>query len=171
MPVIDAVLGRPLATSEHQEQKIGPVAGVPVLGLDGLASAAYGPEAALAVLIPLGLIGLHYMWPIVGAILVLLAILYFSYRQTIAAYPHGGGSYTVAKENLGTNAGLVAAASLLLDYILNVAVAISAGIAALVSAIPTLHPYMLPLCLLTLLTIALVNLRGVRESGLAFGLP
>jgi amino acid transporter len=171
MAVIDAVLGRPLATSEQHEQKIGPVAGVPVLGLDGLASAAYGPEAALAVLIPTGVAGLAYMWPIVGAILLLLAILYFSYRQTIAAYPNGGGSYTVAKENLGTNLGLVAGASLLLDYILNVAVAISAGIAALVSAVPALHPYMLSLCLITLCVITLVNLRGVRESSLAFGIP
>ena len=171
MAVIDAVLGRPLATSEHQSQKIGPVAGVPVLGLDGLASASYGPEAALAVMIPLGVAGLSYMWPIIGAILCLLSILYFSYRQTIDAYPNGGGSYVVARTNLGTNLGLVAAASLLVDYILNVAVAISAGIAALVSAVPVLHPYMLSLCLVTLLLITLVNLRGVRESGLAFGIP
>ncbi|HEY0368522.1 MAG TPA: APC family permease, partial [Chthoniobacterales bacterium] len=171
MAVIDAVLGPPLATSEQQEQKIGPAAGVPVLGLDGLASAAYGPEAALTILIPLGVAGLGYMWPIIGAILLLLAILYFSYRQTIAAYPNGGGSYTVAKENLGTNLGLVAAASLLLDYILNVAVAISAGIAALVSAAPALHAYMLPLCLLTLLVLTLLNLRGVRESGVFLSVP
>src|SRR3982751_3004981 len=102
---------------------------------------------------------------VIGAILLLLGILYFSYRQTITAYPNGGGSYTVAKENLGTNMGLVAGASLLLDYVLNVAVAISAGIAALVSAIPALHSHMLVLCLLTLLLITLVNLRGVRESG------
>jgi amino acid transporter len=171
MAVIDAVLGRPLATSEYREQKIGPIAGVPVLGLDGLASAAYGPEAALAVLIPAGIAGLAYMWPIVGAILLLLAVLYFSYRQTIAAYPNGGGSYIVAKQNLGTNVGLVAGASLLLDYVLNVAVAISAGIAALVSAVPALHPYMLLLCLVMLSVITLVNLRGVRESGIAFGIP
>ncbi|MBV9007960.1 MAG: APC family permease [Verrucomicrobia bacterium] len=171
MELVDAVLGRPLATTEQHGQKIGPFAGVPVLGLDGLASAAYGPEAALAVLIPVGVAGLAYMWPIIGAILLLLAALYFSYRQTIEAYPNGGGSYTVARQNLGTNLGLLAAASLLLDYILNVAVAISAGIAALVSAVPLLYPYMLWLCLGTLLVITLVNLRGIRESSLAFGVP
>src|SRR5207253_2913058 len=106
-----------------------------------------------------------------GAILLLLTVLYFSYCQTIAAYPNGGGSYTVARENLGTNVGLLAAAALLLDYILNVAVAISAGIAALVSAVPALHPYMLWLCLGMLTVITFVNLRGVKESSVAFGIP
>lgn len=108
---------------------------------------------------------------IIGAVVVLLGLLYFSYRQTIAAYPNGGGSYTVAKENLGLNLGLTAAASLILDYVLNVAVAISAGIGALVSAVPFLHPHMLALCLLVLLIITVVNLRGVRESGLVFSIP
>src|SRR6185312_1932450 len=103
------------------------------MGLDGLASAAYGPEAALTVLIPLGAAGLGYMPPIILAILVLLGLLFLSHRQTIKAYPSNGGSYTVARENLGTFAGLLAAAALSLDYVLNVAVAISAGVAALVS--------------------------------------
>ena len=125
------LFGRPLKTSEGHTQKVGPFRGIPILGLDALGSASYGPEAALTVLIPLGAIGLGYVREVVAAILVLLAILYFSYRQTIAAYPNGGGSYTVAKENLGQTAGLIAAASLMLDYLLNVAVAISAGVGAL----------------------------------------
>ncbi|MBV9849293.1 MAG: APC family permease, partial [Armatimonadetes bacterium] len=171
MSVLDRMLGRPLASAEEEEQKVGALAGVPMLGLDALSSAAYGPEAALTVLLPLGVLGLAYIGPITIVILALLTILYFSYRQTIVAYPTGGGSYTVAKENLGTRAGLLAAASLLLDYILNVAVGIAAGVGALVSAVPVLHPHILALCLLTLAIIALVNLRGVRESGAAFILP
>jgi amino acid transporter len=171
MSLVRLLLGRRLATSEQPEHKIGVLAGVPALGLDGLASSAYGPEALLVVLIPLGAAGLRYVGPITLVILVLLTILYFSYRQTIAAYPGGGGSYTVAKENLGTNASLWAAAALMIDYVLNVAVAISAGIAALVSAFPALHKYTLPLCLATLVLIALVNLRGTVESGWAFALP
>ncbi|HEX9983863.1 MAG TPA: amino acid permease [Thermoanaerobaculia bacterium] len=145
--------------------------GVPVLGLDALASAAYGPEAALAIMIPLGAGGLGFIRPITAVILVLLFILYLSYRQTIAAYPNGGGSYVVAKENLGTGAGLCAAAALILDYVLNAAVGISAGVGALVSAFPSLHEHTLALCLSILVVIALINLRGVRESGVAFGVP
>ena len=171
MSVLDRLLGRPLATHEEEEQKIGVFAGIPMLGLDALSSSAYGPEAALTILIPLGAIGLATIGPIIGVILALLIILYFSYRQTIAAYPGGGGSYTVAKENLGTSAGLLAAAALLLDYIMNVAVGISAGMGALISAVPRLHPYLLPLCLMALAFVAFINLRGVRESGLAFALP
>src|SRR5579862_1948324 len=171
MGLLDRILGRPLATSEAEEQKIRVLAGIPILGLDGLSSAAYGPEAALTILLPLGAAGLAYIGPITLVILGLLFILYFSYRQTIAAYPTGGGSYTVAKENLGIRAGLLAAAALMLDYILNVAVGISAGIGALVSAVPALQPHILALCLITLGIITLVNLRGVRESGIAFGLP
>ncbi|PYQ63043.1 MAG: APC family permease [Acidobacteria bacterium] len=171
MSLVDTVLGRRLASWESEHAKIGPLSGVPVLGLDGLASAAYGPEAALTILIPLGAVGLRYIGPITILILFLLTILYLSYRQTIVAYPNGGGSYVVAKENLGMRFGLLAAASLLLDYVLNVAVAISAGVGALVSAVPPLHEYILPLCLGILALIAIVNLRGVRESSVAFGIP
>jgi len=171
MSLADTLLGRRLASWETERAKIGPLRGIPILGLDGLASAAYGPEAALAILIPLGALGLRYIGPITALILILLIILYLSYRQTIAAYPNGGGSYTVAKENLGTQFGLLAAAALLLDYVLNVAVAISAGVGALVSAVPALHAYILPLCLSILALIVIVNLRGVRESGVAFGIP
>ena len=167
----DTLLGRPLSTREEEGQKIGVWAGVPVLGLDGLSSSAYGPEAALAILLPLGSLGLAYLVPITGLILALLAILYFSYRQTITAYPNGGGSYIVARENLGQNAGLLAAAALMVDYVLNVAVGISAGVAALTSAAPALQSHTLALCLGVLALITVVNLRGVSESGLVFGVP
>src|SRR4051812_31733005 len=108
MTLLDYVLGKPIASEESELQRIGPATGVAVLGLDGLSSAAYGPEAALTMLLPLGAVGLTIIGPITLVILGLLAILYVSYRQTIAAYPLGGGSYTVARENLGAPAGLVA---------------------------------------------------------------
>lgn len=169
--VVDKLLGQPLASSEEGEQKIGVFAGVPSLGLDGLSSAAYGPEAALTILLPLGVIGLAYIGPITLVILALLTILYFSYRQTIAAYPNGGGSYTVAHENLGIKFGLLAAAALMLDYTLTVAVGISAGVGALISAVPGLHRHTLMLCLAFLALITLVNLRGAREAGAIFAVP
>ncbi len=171
MSLIDSLFGKQLASHEEDAQKVGVFAGIPMLGLDALSSSAYGPEAALTILLPLGTLGLASLGPITLIILALLAVLYFSYRQTIAAYPSGGGSYTVAKENLGVKAGLLAAAALLLDYILNVAVGISAGIGALVSVFPALQPHILGLCLATLALIAFINLRGVRESGVAFALP
>src|SRR6202044_4151758 len=100
----DLLFGRPLATSEERAEHIGPIAGIPIFGLDALSSAAYGPEAALSLLIPLGLLGVQYIVPVSAAIITLLVIVYFSYRQTIAAYPAGGGSYTVARFNLGAPA-------------------------------------------------------------------
>ncbi len=111
MSLIDTILGRWLASNEAGEQRIGTSAGVPTFGLDALSSAAYGPEAAMTVLLPLGAAGLTFIFPITLAIVILLGVVYFSYRQTIAAYPNGGGSYTVARENLGANAGLLAAAA------------------------------------------------------------
>jgi amino acid transporter len=110
MALSDYLLGRHLATDEEGQQRVGVMAGIPMLGLDALGSAAYGPEAALTLLIPLGVGGLRDIGPISGLIIALLAVVYFSYRQTIAAYPGGGGSYTVARENLGTTAALLAAA-------------------------------------------------------------
>src|ERR1700688_1162312 len=138
MNIFDLIMGMPLKTSEERAEQIGPAAGIPVFGLDGLSSAAYGPEAALTLLIPLGVAGVAYIVPISFAIIALLAIVYFSYCQTIDAYPHGGGSYTVASENLGANAGLLAAAALMIDYVLTAAVGISAGVGALISAMPQL---------------------------------
>ncbi len=167
----DRIFGRRLASSEEDGQKVGFFAGLPMFGLDGLSSAAYGPEAALTLLLPLGVAGLGYIRPIIALIVALLVVVYFSYRQTIAAYPQGGGSYTVAKENLGTFSSLLAASALMLDYILTVAVGIAAGVGALVSAAPSLHRYTLPLCLVILVLIAFVNLRGVSEAGVAFLAP
>ena len=146
MGVLNWLLGRHLSDHEEESQHIGPLAGIPVLGLDALASAAYGPEAALTLLLPLGAAGIGYMGPISAIIIVILLIVYFSYRQTIKAYPSGGGSYTVA-QNIGQRAALYAGAALAVDYILNVAVGIAAGIGALVSAVPALLPYTMPLCL------------------------
>jgi amino acid transporter len=171
MAIMDWLFGRPLATAEEERQRVGTVAGIPMLGLDALASAAYGPEAALTILLVLGASGIAYGGPITLVIVGLLAIVYLSYRQTIAAYPGGGGSYTVATENLGVRSGLLAAAALMIDYVLVVAVGISAGVGALVSAIPELQPYTVTLCLVILGLIAGVNLRGVRESGVAFAVP
>lgn len=171
MSLIDTIFGRPLASGEAGEQRIGTAGGVPTFGLDALSSAAYGPEAAMTVLLPLGAAGLTFIFPITIAIVILLGIVYFSYRQTIAAYPNGGGSYTVARENLGANAGLLAAAALMTDYVLNVAVGISAGVGALISAVPNLEPYTLTLCLAILILLTLVNLRGIGEAGRLFMLP
>src|SRR6266853_1118091 len=171
MGFIDVLFGRPLASTEDEGERITPTQGIPTFGLDALSSAAYGPEAALTILLPLGLVGVRYIVPLTSAIIGLLVIVYFSYRQTIAAYPMGGGSYTVAKENLGNRAGLLAGAALMIDYLLNVAVGISAGIGALVSAVPSLQPHTLAMCLTVLVILTMVNLRGVKEAGSAFEAP
>ena len=168
---VNLLFGRPLATSEERAEHIGPLAGIPVFGLDALSSAAYGPEAALTLLIPLGLLGVQYIVPVSTAIVILLVIVYFSYRQTIEAYPHGGGSYTVASQNLGEGAGLLAAAALMIDYILTASVGISAGVGALISAIPSLQPHTLALCLMVLAILTLVNMRGVHDTGVVFMIP
>lgn len=167
----DLLIGRPVANREAEHRKLGVFTGVPAMGLDALGSASYGPEAALTILAVTGAAGLAHIGPITWVILVLLAILFFSYWQTIAAYPNNGGSYVVAKENLGDNAGLLAAAALMVDYLLNVAVGISAGVGALTSAIPALHPYTLWICLGILAVITTMNLRGTRESGFAWAVP
>src|ERR1700720_824862 len=171
MSILDILQGKPLAPSDERGEQVGVSAGIPIFGLDALSSAAYGPEAALTLLLPLGLAGVAYIVPVSASIIVLLAIVYFSYRQTIAAYPGGGGSYTVASENLGTYPGLLAAAALMLDYVLTAAVGISAGVGALVSAVPQLQPHTLELCLGILIVVTIVNLRGVREAGVVFMIP
>jgi amino acid transporter len=171
MSLFHFVAGKPLATSEERAEHIGPISGIPVFGLDALSSAAYGPEAALTLLIPLGMVGIAYIVPISFAIIALLAIVYFSYRQTIDAYPNGGGSYTVAHENLGETAGLLAAAALMIDYILNAAVGISAGVEALTSAFPSLLPHTLAFCLAILVILTVINMRGTKDTGVAFLIP
>jgi amino acid transporter len=171
MSLLDLLLGKPLASDQARAECIGTAAGIPIFGLDALSSAAYGPEAALTLLLPLGAAGIAYMVPISMSIILLLAIVYFSYRQTIQAYPGGGGSYTVARQNLGVSAGLLAAAALMIDYVLTVAVGISAGVGALVSAMPSLQSHTLSICLGILVLITLINLRGMRDTGVVFMAP
>ncbi len=125
----------------------------------------------MTLLIPMGIAGLDHIVPVISAILILLVIVFFSYRQTIEAYPGGGGSYTVATENLGAGAGLLAAAALMIDYILTAAVGISAGVTALTSAVPELHHHRLSICLVILVVLTIVNLRGVKDTGAAFIIP
>ena len=171
MKILDLLFGKPLATSDERAEQIGPAAGLGIFGIDALSSAAYGPEAALVLLIPLGVGGLKFILPVMIAIIVLLIIVFFSYRQTIQAYPHGGGSYTVATENLGKRAALLAAAALMIDYVLTVAVSISAGVESLVSAVPELQQHQLLICLAILFLLTIINMRGVRDAGIAFMVP
>ncbi|HET6501577.1 MAG TPA: APC family permease [Amycolatopsis sp.] len=147
------------------------ITGTVGLGLDALASVAYGPEAIVLALAAAGTVGLHWTLPVTGVIVLLLVVLVACYRQVIAAYPDGGGAYTVSKEHLGAKAGLVAAASLVVDYVLNVAVSVAAGVAALTSAFPGLLPWTVELCLAALLVVTCVNLRGVVTSARLFILP
>jgi len=167
----ELVFGRRLENREYRARKLGALEAVPAMGLDALGSSAYGPEAALAALTPLGGLSVAYIGWVMAPVIALLMVLYASYRQTVAAYPGNGGAYLVARENLGTQASLLAAAAIMVDYVLNVAVGISAGIGALVSAVPRLHEYMLPLCLLVLLLIMIINLRGTLDAGRIFAVP
>jgi amino acid transporter len=168
---LDVLLGRPLASDEDGQQKIGPATGISLFGLDALGSAAYGPEAALTILISLGVASVSYIVPIGFSVILLLAIVCFSYLQTIPEYPQGGGSYTVARQNLGESWGLLAGSALMIDYVLTVVVGISAGVGAFVSAVPSLQPRSLELCFVLLAVVTTVNLRGVRESGAVFIAP
>jgi amino acid transporter len=169
--LLDLLIGRRVSNREAKDRKIGVLQAIPAMGLDSLSSAAYSPEAALSTLAAGGAAALVTITPITIAIVVLLVMLAFSYWQTVAAYPSSGGSYVVAKENLGTNASLLAAAALMVDYTLNVAVGISAGVAAVTSAIPYLHKFTLPICLAVLAAITLMNLRGTREAGAVWSVP
>lgn len=171
MSLLNLLLGKRLANREAPQRKIGAFEGVPSMGLDGLGSSSYGPEAALSILIPLGSASVAWIGWVMFPIVVLLVILFVSYWQTIRAYPTNGGAYTVARENLGTHVSLVAASALMLDYVLNVAVGISAGIGALVSAVPTLHEHQLSLCLGILVLVTLLNLRGTLDSGRVLAVP
>jgi amino acid transporter len=158
--------------SGHDERhRLTAFEGLAALSLDALSSVAYGPEAILVVLVAAGTAGLRYSLPITGAIIILLAALVVSYRQVIAAFPGGGGAYAVAKAHLGARASLVAAASLIVDYVLNAAVGVSAGIAALTSAFPALYGGRVWLCLAALAVITGLNLWGVAESAKVFTVP
>lgn len=154
-----------------ERHRLTAVTGLAALSLDAMASVAYGPEAIVLVLAAAGAHGLGFTMPVTLAIAALLAVLVASYRQVIAAFPDGGGSYAVARRHLGARTSLVAAASLVLDYVLNVAVAVTAGVAALTSAFPSLYDDRLWLCLAVLALITAVNLRGIVESAKAFIVP
>ena len=169
--VRQTIFGKPIAEQLANQQRLNPVRALAILSSDALSSVAYGTEASLVVLLAAGSSALALNLGIGLAIALLMVIVGNSYRQTIFAYPHGGGSYTVARENLGVMSGLVAAASLSVDYILTVAVSVAAGIDALGSAFPQLGPYKVGLDLLAIALIVLVNLRGVRESGTVFAIP
>ncbi len=165
------LIGRPIPTAGAAHERLTKTKALAILASDALASVAYGTEALLVILVFGGGAAFRYVMPISLAILALLALASVSYRQTIPAYPSGGGSYIVARENLGTIPGLIAAGSLMVDYILNVAVSVSAGVLALTSAFPSLASYTMPLCLASLVIVMLGNLRGLRESGNIFALP
>jgi len=156
---------------EAEHERLTALGGLAALSLDALSSVAYGPEAILVVLVAAGAAALRYSLPITGAIVVLLAVLVISYRQVIAAFPNGGGAYAVSKRHLGTVPSLVAAASLIVDYILNAAVGVSAGVAALTAAFPSLYGARVWLCLLVLALITGVNLWGLAESARIFAVP
>jgi amino acid transporter len=164
-------VGTPLPTAQSRHERLEKSTALAVFASDALSSVAYATEEILLVLILAGTVALSYSIPIGIAIAVLIAIVVSSYRQTIRAYPQGGGAYIVSKDNLGVPAGLVAGAALLIDYVLTVAVSVAAGVAALTSAVPTLFPYRPGLCVVAVVGIALANLRGIRESGQLFAAP
>lgn len=165
------LIGRPLKSTELGEQKFSKTKALAILSSDALSSVAYGPEQILIVLVTISSVALWYSIPIAIAVLVLLTALILSYRQIIFAYPHGGGAYMVAKENLGVNPGLIAGGSLLVDYILTVAVSVSAGTDAITSAFPVLHEHNVIIACLLVVFITIINLRGITESASILSYP
>ena len=165
------LVGAPMPLAQARHERLGKSVALAVFASDPLSSVAYATEEILLVLTLAGAAALSYSMPIGVAIALLIAVVITSYRQTIAAYPKGGGAYIVAKDNLGIHAGLVAGASLLIDYVLTVAVSVAAGVAAITSALPVLHPYRVWMGVLAVVFIAVVNLRGIRESGKLFAAP
>jgi len=165
------LVGRPMASHRFEHTLLPKFLALPVFSADAISSVAYSVEASMVVLVGAGIAAFSLVLPIQAAVALLMLLVVISYRQTVHAYPSGGGSYIVSKDNLGTNAGLVAAAALLCDYVLTVAVSVSSGVLAIVSAFPSLLPYRVEISLLFVAFIALANLRGVRESGWLFALP
>lgn len=165
------LIGRPLSTADAPHETIGKTVGLAVFASDALSSNAYATQEMMVVLAAAGTIAFGYVFPISLAIVILLAIVSISYIQVIHAYPDGGGAYVVARDNLGEMAGLIAASSLLTDYILTVSVSISSGVAQIVSAYPVLYEYRVVLAVASVFLITLINLRGVRESGAAIAVP
>src|SRR5437870_1539157 len=166
-----AVVGRPMASGELGETLLPKWLALPIFASDPLSSVAYATEAALVVLIGATAGAAHLAFPLSLAIATLLAIVVLSYRQTVLVYESSGGAYIVAKENLGRLPSLVAAAALLTDYVLTVAVSVAAGVLALTSAVTSLRGHELTLSLASVLVIAVANLRGVREAGILFAIP
>ena len=165
------LFGRPLSLYEELGERLNVFTGLSIFASDNISSSAYATEEIMRVLVLAGAGALVLTLPITGAIVIVLAIVVISYRQTIEAYPNGGGSYIVASANLGKLPGLTAAAALLTDYVLTVAVSVAAGVAALTSIVPELFAYRVELGVAIIVLIALINLRGVRESGLVFSIP
>ncbi|MGG1575764.1 APC family permease [Fictibacillus sp. NRS-1165] len=165
------LIGRPLKSNELGEQKLNKTKALAILSSDALSSVAYGPEQILIVLVTVGAAAFWYSIPIAAGVLILLTALILSYRQIIFAYPHGGGAYVVSRDNLGVNPGLIAGGSLLVDYILTVAVSVSAGTDAITSAFPALHSYTVPIAIVFVLFLTTLNLRGVTESASILAYP
>lgn len=171
MSLKSILLGSPIETRKEKHERLSKTTGLAVFSSDALSSVAYGPEEILMALVVGGTAMIHLSMPIAIGIVILIAIVATSYYQTIHAYPSGGGAYIVAKDNLGTYPGLVAGSALLIDYVLTVAVSISSGIAAITSAFPATRQYTVTMCLVSILLIMVVNLRGVKESGKVFAVP
>lgn len=165
------LIGRPLSTADASHETIGKAVGLAVFASDALSSNAYATQEILVILAAAGTMAFGYVFPIAMAIVALLVIVTISYEQIIHSYPNGGGAYIVAKDNLGETAALMAAAALLTDYILTVSVSIASGVAQIVSAVPDIFPYRVPLAVAFIFLVMLINLRGVRESGVLFALP
>lgn len=165
------LVGRPLKTARTSEERLSKKAALAIFSSDALSSVAYATDEILLVLVAAGSVGLGYSVPVAAAILALMFVVVVSYGQTIRAYPSGGGAYVVAKENLGRVPGIIAGASLLVDYILTVAVSLTAGVAAITSAFPSLYPERVTIAIAVLALITLANLRGIRETGRIFAVP
>src|SRR4051812_30130607 len=165
------LLGAPLSTEVQEEQRLSKLKALAVFSSDALSSSAYATDEILIVLAAAGAGALSYSVPIALVIAGLLAVVAFSYRQTIKAYPSGGGAYIVARENLGEAPGLIAAASLAVDYVLTVAVSIAAGVLAITSAFPEVASFKIEIALACVLFITVANLRGIKESGTIFAIP
>src|SRR5690349_10213869 len=165
------LLGRQMTTGRMEHTLLPKSLAIPVLSADCLSSVAYTVEATLLVLVGASLTARNALLPITFAVAILMSVVVASYMQTVRAYRTSGGAYVVAKENLGTKYGLVAAGSLMVGYVLTVAVSIVAGVIAITSAVPSLLPYKVPISLFFVVFITVANLRGVRESGILFAVP
>ena len=165
------LIGSPIETKKEKHERLSKTMGLAVFSSDALSSVAYGPEEILMALVVGGSAMIHLSCLLPLGIVILVAIVATSYYQTIHAYPSGGGAYIVAKDNLGTYPGLIAGSALLIDYVLTVTVSVSAGIAAITSAFPATRQYTVTMCLISILLIMVINLRGVKESGKVFAFP